>query len=76
LHAKNTGNDDAAQDESRAYRVRLPGFIADDEVGLGDVITHVTHTFGITLCGGCGRRGAMLNRWLVFTGHAKSTNRS
>jgi hypothetical protein len=76
VDARKTRNDDAAQDESRPYRVRLPGFITDEEVGLGDVIKHVTHTFGISPCGGCGRRRAMLNRWFVFTGRAKSTNRS
>jgi hypothetical protein len=56
--------------------VRLPGFITDEEVGLGDVIKHATHTFGINACGGCERRAAMLNRWFVFTGGAKSRNLS
>ena len=47
-------------------RVRLPGFIKDEEVGLGDVVKHVTYAFGIKPCGGCERRAAALNRWMVF----------
>jgi len=51
----------------QAHRVRLPGFISDQEVGLGDAIKRVTYAFGINPCGGCERRATVLNRWLVFT---------
>jgi hypothetical protein len=54
-----------AKDER--YRVRLPGFISDEQVGLGDVVKRITYTVGIQPCGGCGRRAAALNRWMVFT---------
>lgn len=57
--------------ERKPYQVRLPGFITDKDVGLGDVIKRVTSTYGIRACGGCERRAATLNRWLVFTGRAK-----
>lgn len=50
------------------YRVRLPGFITEEEIGLGDVIKRVTTTFGIQPCDSCARRAAALNRWLVFSG--------
>jgi hypothetical protein len=50
------------------YRVRLPGFVAGKEVGLGDVIKHATSAVGIRPCVGCERRAATLNRWFVFTG--------
>ncbi len=59
------------KDESRkdqSYRVRLPGFITDKEVGLGDVIKRATSAVGIRPCGGCERRAAALNRWIVFSG--------
>ncbi len=53
----------------RPYRVRVPGFVKDDEeVGLGDVIKRVTAAAGISPCGGCGRRAAALNRWVAFSG--------
>lgn len=48
------------------HRVRLPGFISE-EIGLGDVIKHVTYATGIKACTGCQRRAAALNRWLVFS---------
>lgn len=50
---------------------RLPGFINDDDVGLGDAITRVTSYIGIKPCGGCGRRAAALNQWFVFSGRRK-----
>lgn len=59
------------QSQPQPYRVRLPGFITDEDIGLGDVIKRATHTLGIKPCGGCERRAAALNRWFLFTGRAK-----
>jgi len=50
-----------------AHRVRLPRFIVDEDVGLGDAITKTTSQIGIRPCGGCKQRAAALNRWLVFS---------
>jgi hypothetical protein len=58
----------ADRGERQPYRVRLPGFISDEAVGLGDVIKRATSTVGIKPCGGCARRAAALNRWLAFSG--------
>ena len=55
------------QDKQPTHRVRLPGFITSEEVGLGDVIKRTTSYFGIKPCGGCERRAAALNRWMTFT---------
>jgi hypothetical protein len=49
------------------FRVRLPGFIKDEEIGLGDAVKRVTYAFGLTPCGGCQQRATALNRWMVFT---------
>lgn len=35
---------------------------AADRIGLGDVVTAVTHALGIKECGGCRRRRRVLNR--------------
>jgi hypothetical protein len=59
-----TGKDDA---QSRPYRVRLPGFVADEAIGLGDVVQRMTYAMGIKPCGGCEGRAAAMNRWMVFT---------
>jgi hypothetical protein len=48
-------------------RVRIPGFISDEDVGLGDIIMRQTSYVGIKPCRACERRAATLNRWLVFT---------
>lgn len=53
--------------EPSPLRVRLPGFIADEEIGLGDVLRRATSYFGIRPCGSCGRRADALNRWVMFT---------
>lgn len=50
-----------------AHYVRLPGFITDEEIGLGDAIQRTSSYFGIKPCGGCERGAAALNRWLAFT---------
>ena len=52
----------------QAYKVRLPGFITDEDIGLGDVIKRATSAVGIKPCGGCERRAAALNRWFGFSG--------
>lgn len=53
--------------ERQPHRVRLPGFVSDEDIGLGDAIKQVTYAVGIRPCGGCDQRAARLNRWLVFT---------
>ena len=61
-------SNNSADPDDPPHRVRLPGFIADEEIGLGDVIKRATTSyFGMQPCGGCGRRAAALNRWIVFT---------
>ena len=49
------------------FRVRLPGFVSDEDIGLGDAISRISYAAGIQPCGGCARRAAALNRWMVFT---------
>ena len=63
--AKSAAND---RNEGHPHRLRLPGFITDREIGLGDVIKSATYAIGIKPCGGCARRASALNRWIVFSG--------
>jgi hypothetical protein len=49
------------------HRVRLPGFLIEEEIGLGDVIRKVTHIAGAAPCSGCERRATALNRWVRFS---------
>ena len=51
-----------------ARRIRLPGFVSDKDVGLGDVVKRATSAVGVKPCGGCERRAIALNRWMAFTG--------
>ena len=55
------------QKGNQPYRIRLPGFLTDHDIGLGDVIKRTTYAVGIKPCGGCERRAAALNRWLAFS---------
>jgi len=50
-----------------AHRARLPGFLIEKEVGLGDLIKKTTYAMGIQHCGGCEKRAAALNRWMTFS---------
>jgi hypothetical protein len=51
-------------------RVRLPGFVSEEPVGLGDVIKRTTSVAGIKPCTGCGQRARRLNGWLIFSGRS------
>ena len=56
-----------AKDDRPVHRVRLPGFLIEDEIGLGDVIKKTTYAMGIKPCSGCEKRAAALNRWVTFS---------
>lgn len=57
----------ADETEQHAYRVRLPRFILNEDIGLGDAIKRMTYVMGIKPCGGCEERAAALNQWVRFT---------
>jgi hypothetical protein len=48
-------------------RRRLPGFISDDDAGMGDVVKRATSAVGIRPCGGCQERARRLNAWISFS---------
>jgi hypothetical protein len=53
--------------KAQPYRVRLPGFVSDEQIGLGDAVRRMTYALGARPCGGCDARAAAINRWMVFT---------
>jgi hypothetical protein len=55
------------KNDGATHRVRLPGFLIEEEVGLGDLIKKTTYAMGGKPCGGCERRAAALNRWMSFS---------
>lgn len=59
----------SVKNESQPYRIGLPGFVFDEDIGLGDAIKRVTYAFGIRPSSDCGceRRASVLNRWVVFS---------
>jgi hypothetical protein len=59
--------DDVVSRDASPMRVRLPGFIHGDEVGLGNAVKRVTYALGVRPCGSCKQRATALNRWMVFT---------
>jgi hypothetical protein len=67
VNRKGTSKNHAKEVGHQPHRVRLPGFLIEDEVGLGDVITRVTYAMGIKPCGGCEKRASALNRWMHFS---------
>jgi hypothetical protein len=50
-----------------AHRMRLPGFLIDDDIGLGDAIKRITFAAGIKPCSGCDKRAESLNRRITLT---------
>jgi hypothetical protein len=55
-----------AQREPEPYRVRIPGFISETSIGLGDFTGRAAASMGFQPCGGCARRATALNNWLVI----------
>jgi hypothetical protein len=51
---------------SAKRQVRLPGFLVEEEIGLGDVIKKATASAGLKPCSGCNKRAAKFNRWVSF----------
>jgi hypothetical protein len=49
------------------HRVRLPGFLLEQETGLGDLIKKATYAIGLPHCKECEHRAASLNRWVRLT---------
>lgn len=63
-------NEASGHEESQGrphYRVRLPGFLIEEEMGLGDAIKRVTYAMGVKPCAGCEKRAAALNQWMNFS---------
>ena len=57
----------SGESRQQGHRVSLPGFLIEEEIGLGDVVKRATYAMGIKPCGGCEQRAALLNRWMVFS---------
>ena len=52
--------------DPKPVTVRLPAFVSDQDIGLGDALKRVTGRLGIRSCSGCERRAAVLNQWITF----------
>jgi hypothetical protein len=61
------GRDALQESQPNPHRARLPGFLLEEEIGLGEVVKRITYAVGIKPCGGCEKRAATLNRWMRFT---------
>lgn len=68
MKAQGTRKKVREQSKPRPYRVRLPGFAREKEIGLGDMVKRATSAVGVKPCGGCEQRAAVLNRWAVISG--------
>ncbi len=61
--------------ERQPHLVRLPGFLIEEEIGLGDAVKRATYALGIKPCAGCEKRAAALNRWMHFSRQAPGSRR-
>jgi hypothetical protein len=67
MNTEETAEHHEEPSERQPHRVRLPGFLIEEEVGLGDVVKRVTYAMGIKPCQGCEKRATALNRWMHFS---------
>jgi len=59
--------EESAPPEVPSHRVRLPGWLVKEEIGLGDAVKRVTYRIGIKPCAGCEQRATTLNRWVSYS---------
>ena len=64
-------SEERALHRAEPHRVRLPGFLPDEVIGLGDAVKRVTSLVGIAPCGPCAKRAEKLNSWVVLTGRRR-----
>jgi hypothetical protein len=67
MSSEESAGDRSGRSRREPHRVRLPGFIHDEDVGLGDIVKRATSMVGIKPCGGCRERAGRLNNWMVFS---------
>jgi hypothetical protein len=69
MNEHETPDNPGEEPRHQPHRVRLPGFLINEEIGLGDAVKRLTYAMGIKPCGGCERRAAAWNRWMTFSGN-------
>ena len=47
--------------------IRVPAFVTDESLGLGDAVSRIARAASMSPCGGCDSRRNWLNRWIVFS---------
>jgi hypothetical protein len=67
MNQKKATDDHGTQTQRQPHRVRLPGFLIDEELGLGDAIKRITYALGVKPCDSCDKRAAALNGWMRFS---------
>jgi hypothetical protein len=67
INRKTNSDIEGKPTENPAHRVRLPGFLIEEEIGLGDLIKRTTYALGVKPCVGCEKRAVTLNDWLHFS---------
>jgi hypothetical protein len=64
--AKGAGSQTPENVTPPPMRLKVPEFLLDEDVGLGDFLKRATSLAGIVPCGGCERRAQRLNRRIVL----------
>jgi len=67
MNEKEPTEDQSLERQPQPYHVRLPGFLIEGEMGLGDIVKKITYSIGVQPCSGCEKRAAALNRWMRFS---------
>jgi hypothetical protein len=63
---------DTEKAKSEPHPLRIPGFLNEKDIGMGDVIKRAAAYFGIPPCGSCQSRAAALNSRFVFSARPKN----
>lgn len=67
MSKEETAKTAAVRQRQPPREVHLPGFLIEQDIGLGDIVKRVTYAMGVTPCPGCEQRAAALNQWVHFS---------
>jgi hypothetical protein len=54
-------------DEQPKRTLRIPGFIIDEDIGLGGITKRALYVLGVKPCAGCDGRASKLDKILTFS---------
>jgi hypothetical protein len=64
---RSSSHDPSNEKRIATHSIRLPRFLVEEPIGLGQVVKRITKSIGVQPCGSCEQRATRLDQWLRFS---------